>query len=170
MPACAAINCTKRQIRGCGKTFHLFPFSRPDVLQKWVVNVKRNKWKPSKKSVLCSDHFDDSCFDRTGQTTRLRENSLPTIFDFPTHLQKCSVRHVGCGAVWSRDYLLAVKQHVAVTFGGRAFSDVAPTLWNHSQRKSGIPPTSVSERNETCGTLGHISAICVPNRARELSG
>uniref|UniRef100_UPI00358E33D7 THAP domain-containing protein 1-like n=1 Tax=Myxine glutinosa TaxID=7769 RepID=UPI00358E33D7 len=88
MPACAAINCTKRQIRGCGKTFHLFPFSRPDVLQKWVVNVKRDKWKPSKKSVLCSDHFDDSCFDRTGQTTRLRENSLPTIFDFPTHLQK----------------------------------------------------------------------------------
>ena len=38
----------------------------------WIVNMKRYKREPSKKPVLCSDHFEESCFDRTGQTTKLR--------------------------------------------------------------------------------------------------
>ncbi|XP_042188473.1 THAP domain-containing protein 2-like isoform X2 [Callorhinchus milii] len=32
-------------------------------------------------------HFESTCFDRTGQTRRLREDAVPTIFDFPPHLQ-----------------------------------------------------------------------------------
>ena len=53
--------------------------------------MKRDKWKPSKKSVFCSDNFVECCFDRMGQTTRLscvRADVEPTIYDFPTHLQK----------------------------------------------------------------------------------
>ncbi|KAM8961269.1 THAP domain-containing protein 1-like [Pelodytes ibericus] len=83
MPACAAIHCTSRQTRGCGKSFHRFPHGRPDVLKKWVFNMKRDKFKPSSKAVLCSDHFEEFCFDRTGQTIRLRVDAVPTLFLFP---------------------------------------------------------------------------------------
>jgi len=49
--------------------------------------LKRANWKPSKTDVLCSDHFDEKCFDRTGQIVRLRADSVPTLFKFPIHLQ-----------------------------------------------------------------------------------
>ncbi|KAG8454961.1 hypothetical protein GDO86_001253 [Hymenochirus boettgeri] len=88
MPACAAINCTSRQTRGCGKSFHRFPHGRPEVLKKWVMNMRRDKFKPSSKAVLCSDHFEEFCFDRTGQTIRLRTDAVPTVFTFPGRIKK----------------------------------------------------------------------------------
>ncbi|OCT59274.1 THAP domain-containing protein 1 [Xenopus laevis] len=88
MPACAAINCTSRQTRGCGKSFHRFPHGRPEVLKKWVMNMRRDKFKPSSKAVLCSDHFEEFCFDRTGQTIRLRTDAVPTVFTFPGKMKK----------------------------------------------------------------------------------
>ncbi|KAM7307082.1 THAP domain-containing protein 1-like [Ixodes scapularis] len=88
MPACSAVNCTSRPEKTSGKTFHLFPRCQPKLYQQWVVNLKRDKWKPSPGSRLCSDHFDDSCFDRTGARTRLRSGAVPTLFNFPEHLQK----------------------------------------------------------------------------------
>ncbi|XP_040276286.1 THAP domain-containing protein 1 B-like [Bufo gargarizans] len=88
MPACAAINCTSRQTRGCGKSFHRFPHGRPEILKKWVTNMRRDTFKPSSKAVLCSDHFEECCFDRTGQTIRLRVDAVPTVFAFPGKARK----------------------------------------------------------------------------------
>ncbi|XP_075681671.1 THAP domain-containing protein 1 B-like [Rhinoderma darwinii] len=88
MPACAAINCTSRQTRGCGKSFHRFPHGRPEILKKWVTNMRRDTFKPSSKAVLCSDHFEEYCFDRTGQTIRLRVDAVPTVFAFPGKTRK----------------------------------------------------------------------------------
>jgi hypothetical protein len=65
-----------------------FPFSKPDLLKQWIVNIRRVDFYPSKKSVVCSDHFEDKWFDRTGQTVRLREGAVPTIFTLPAHLTK----------------------------------------------------------------------------------
>ena len=65
-----------------------FPHSQPDVLKQWVVNMRRLHYTPSKKSVVCSEHFEEGCFDRTGQTVRLRPGSVPTIFSLPDHLTK----------------------------------------------------------------------------------
>ena len=52
--------------------------------------MHRPHFSPSKKSVLCGDHFEQSCFDKTGQIVRLRENSVPTIFTLPHHFMKSS--------------------------------------------------------------------------------
>ncbi|KAH8020925.1 hypothetical protein HPB51_010307 [Rhipicephalus microplus] len=37
MPACCAVNCTSRPEKSSGKTFHLFPRSKPDLYRRWVV-------------------------------------------------------------------------------------------------------------------------------------
>lgn len=39
-------------------------------------------------SRVCADHFTEECFDLTGQTVRLRDNAVPTVFKFPEHLTK----------------------------------------------------------------------------------
>lgn len=87
MPACSAPNCTNRPERPNGKTFHLFP-KDASLRQQWVREVNREYWTPSKRSLLCSDHFTESCFDKTGQTTRLKDNAVPTLFDIPAPSRK----------------------------------------------------------------------------------
>ncbi|KAH8039294.1 hypothetical protein HPB51_005540 [Rhipicephalus microplus] len=88
MFACCAVNCTSRPEKSSGKTFHAFSRSQPHLYQQWVVNLKRDKWKPSPGSRLCSSHFTEACFDRSGSRTRLKSDAIPTLFSFPEHLQK----------------------------------------------------------------------------------
>ena len=84
--------------------FNYFLYRFPKDLDRrnvWVNNLKRENYKPTDRSLLCSDHFDDSCFDRTGQTTRLRKDAVPTVFNFPDHLIKvscdsCPISHNYC--------------------------------------------------------------------------
>lgn len=68
-----------------------FPHSKPQHMKMWVNNMKRDKWAPTMSSVLCSEHFSTKSFDRKGQTTRLREDAVPTLFEFPQHLRKVHV-------------------------------------------------------------------------------
>jgi len=71
-----------------------YPHSEPSLLNKWIANVKREQFAPSKKSVLCSDHFEEQWLDRTGQTIRLRDGAVPTIFCVTTHLVKVCAQHL----------------------------------------------------------------------------
>jgi len=48
--------------------------------------VRREGWKATDYSFLCSAHFKEECFDRTGQTVRLRKGMVPTVFSIPEHL------------------------------------------------------------------------------------
>ncbi|XP_072170930.1 THAP domain-containing protein 1-like [Diadema setosum] len=82
MPYCAALNCTNRASKRCGKTFHRFPKTNHALREQWTINMRRNDWTPKPYATLCSDHFEEKYFDRTGQTTRLRENAVPTLFNF----------------------------------------------------------------------------------------
>lgn len=86
--SCVAYGCTNRAKKGSGITFHLFP-KDPNVRSTWERAVRREGWKPKDGDYICSRHFTPDCFDRTGQTVRLRPGSCPTVFDaFPKHLQK----------------------------------------------------------------------------------
>ncbi|CAL1294902.1 unnamed protein product, partial [Larinioides sclopetarius] len=89
MGSCVAFNCTNRCSKKIpGTTFHRFP---KDETRKnlWVKAIRRANWEPSKFSRLCSKHFPEDMIDRTSLScVRLRENAVPSIFDFPSHLQK----------------------------------------------------------------------------------
>ncbi|KAK3891855.1 hypothetical protein Pcinc_004257 [Petrolisthes cinctipes] len=89
MPQCAAWKCRNRSdhCKRDGKSFHKFP-KDPKTRRAWIHSLRLENFTPSAHTVVCGDHFEDICLDRTGQTTRLREGSIPSIFDFPAHLRK----------------------------------------------------------------------------------
>ncbi|KAL8563690.1 hypothetical protein ACOMHN_050518 [Nucella lapillus] len=108
MPCCAAVNCSRKEgkeEREKGFTFHRFPYNEPERLKKWLVNMGRGSFRPSSRALVCSAHFEDSCFYRFGLHTRLKEDAVPTVFDFKNAVKtafpgKRSVAGVRCAA-WS---------------------------------------------------------------------
>ncbi|KAM3864013.1 THAP domain-containing protein 6-like [Diretmus argenteus] len=89
--ACAAFGCSNRRTlenRGRGITFHKFPKDLT-ARKTWTIALRRSEFKPNDTTVLCSCHFKPQDFDRTGQTVRLKEDVLPSVFSaFPDHLLK----------------------------------------------------------------------------------
>jgi len=90
MPYCCAYQCQNRD--GSGKRFYKFP--RSEKRKKvWVNMVNRKDWRPSKSSVLCSDHFSNEAFVtpphiyaslNLKRNLRLKPNAVPTIFPHKT--------------------------------------------------------------------------------------
>ena len=87
---CVAWDCTNRMKKDSSISFHRFPHKNPQLLQKWIQAIRRENWQPTQYSYICSKHFDDSCFVvRPGKSGhRLHEHAVPSIFNFPEHLQK----------------------------------------------------------------------------------
>ncbi|XP_078739214.1 uncharacterized protein LOC144952600 [Lampetra fluviatilis] len=90
---CAAFGCKSVVSKNNDISFHRFPLD-PLRRREWVRRVRRINFVPSRHTSLCSKHFHSSCFDRTGQTTRLRDNSLPSIFSFPKYTASTSRRRL----------------------------------------------------------------------------
>nr|XP_040049254.1 zinc finger protein 37-like isoform X3 [Gasterosteus aculeatus aculeatus] len=87
---CAAYGCSNRrclETRTRGITFHRFPKTR-ERRRKWEVALRRDGFAASVRTMLCSEHFRSEDFDRTGQTVRLKDGVVPTIFNFPAHVQR----------------------------------------------------------------------------------
>ncbi|XP_062380752.1 THAP domain-containing protein 2-like [Sardina pilchardus] len=87
---CAAFGCSNERnekTKQQGITFHRFP---NDKLRRnaWQAAVRRKLFEPTHRTVLCSFHFKPEDFDRTGQTVRIREGVIPSIFKFPDRRSK----------------------------------------------------------------------------------
>jgi THAP domain len=67
-----------------------FPTNKPELLAQWISRVPRMNWQPAPTSRLCSDHFEPSAFDRSGQTVRLGDGAIPTIFHLKSKLQQAT--------------------------------------------------------------------------------
>lgn len=50
--------------------------------------LRREGFSASSSSALCSQHFKPEEFDKTGQTVRIRDGAVPSVFSFPAHLQR----------------------------------------------------------------------------------
>ncbi|RXN15770.1 THAP domain-containing 6-like isoform X1 [Labeo rohita] len=89
---CAAYGCSNERnekTKQQGITFHRFP-SDKQRRQSWAIALRREGFEPKDRTVLCSCHFRPEDFDKTGQTVRLRQGAIPSIFKFPDHLSKPS--------------------------------------------------------------------------------
>ncbi|XP_024144577.1 THAP domain-containing protein 5 [Oryzias melastigma] len=61
-------------------SFYPFPLQDKSRLQKWVGNMNRRGWTPSRHQCLCSEHFTQSCFDIRWGIRYLKQTAIPTIF------------------------------------------------------------------------------------------
>lgn len=81
--SCCACYCKNRCRKGSNIRFYKFPLNDKPLLSKWITALRRDKWLPTPSSKLCSVHFTDDCFRVYHYQIRLREDAVPTIFQFP---------------------------------------------------------------------------------------
>ena len=82
----------------------LYRFPKDKVKRKqWIQKIHREKWSPKKDTVICSDHFKESCIYRGGNVVGINQDAVPTRFKmFPDHLKKACIlllkiiKKVGC--------------------------------------------------------------------------
>ncbi|XP_026163914.1 uncharacterized protein LOC113131072 [Mastacembelus armatus] len=72
-------NCCGPVERGLGLTFHKFPLHDAAMLAQWLKAVGRPNWHPRLRSSICSAHFTERCFDRSGDKVTLRADAVPTL-------------------------------------------------------------------------------------------
>ncbi|XP_026789541.3 uncharacterized protein LOC113538579 isoform X1 [Pangasianodon hypophthalmus] len=65
--------------RTLGLTFHRFPFDDPERLNQWIRSLRRMNWRPRPRSVVCSTHFTEDCFEHSGGSVRLKPHAVPTL-------------------------------------------------------------------------------------------
>ncbi|XP_077023888.1 THAP domain-containing protein 5 [Tamandua tetradactyla] len=83
---CAAICCKNRRGRNDKDrklSFYPFPLHDKERLEKWLKNMKRDSWVPSKYQFLCSDHFTPDSLDIRWGIRYLKQTAIPTIFSLP---------------------------------------------------------------------------------------
>ncbi|KFP76401.1 PREDICTED: THAP domain-containing protein 5 [Apaloderma vittatum] len=94
---CAASNCKNRggqSSRDQRKlSFYPFPLHDKERLEKWLRNMKRDSWTPSKHQLLCSDHFTPDSLDVRWGIRYLKHTAVPTIFPSPDDKEKDSSRN-----------------------------------------------------------------------------
>uniref|UniRef100_A0A1A8UDG9 THAP domain-containing protein 5 n=1 Tax=Nothobranchius furzeri TaxID=105023 RepID=A0A1A8UDG9_NOTFU len=61
-------------------SFYPFPLQDKQRLQKWVDNMRREEWTPSRHQYLCNEHFTEDCFDIRWGIRYLKSTAIPTIF------------------------------------------------------------------------------------------
>ncbi|XP_031963159.1 THAP domain-containing protein 5 isoform X1 [Corvus moneduloides] len=67
-----------------------FPLHDKERLEKWLRNMKRDSWTPSKHQLLCSDHFTPDSLDVRWGIRYLKHTAVPTIFSSPDGEEKDS--------------------------------------------------------------------------------
>ncbi|NWR26815.1 THAP5 protein, partial [Tachuris rubrigastra] len=91
---CAATRCRNRggqSARDQRKlSFYPFPLHDKERLEKWLRNMKRDSWTPSKHQLLCSDHFTPDSLDVRWGIRYLKHTAVPTIFSSPDDEEKDS--------------------------------------------------------------------------------
>ncbi|KAF2878630.1 hypothetical protein ILUMI_27538 [Ignelater luminosus] len=55
----------------------------------WIKAIRRENWKPSKFSVICSEHFLLTDYQLYANPTRPKEGAVASVFPtYPSHLHK----------------------------------------------------------------------------------
>ncbi|XP_037533875.1 THAP domain-containing protein 5 [Nematolebias whitei] len=57
-----------------------FPLQDPVRLQRWLRNMGRENWTPSRHQYVCHEHFSPSCFKVRWGVRYLESDAVPTVF------------------------------------------------------------------------------------------
>ncbi|KAM9245387.1 THAP domain-containing protein 5 [Leptosomus discolor] len=95
MPRYCAASCCKNRGGQSARdqrklSFYPFPLHDKERLEKWLRNMKRDAWTPSKHQLLCSDHFTPDSLDVRWGIRYLKHTAVPTIFSSPDDKEKVS--------------------------------------------------------------------------------
>ncbi|XP_015709662.1 THAP domain-containing protein 5 isoform X1 [Coturnix japonica] len=95
MPRYCAASCCKNRGGQSARdqrklSFYPFPLHDKERLEKWLRNMKRDAWTPSKHQLLCSDHFTPDSLDVRWGIRYLKHTAVPTIFSSPDDEEKGS--------------------------------------------------------------------------------
>ncbi|XP_030071892.1 THAP domain-containing protein 5 isoform X2 [Microcaecilia unicolor] len=89
---CAAFSCKNRDTGAAREerkpSFYPFPLHDMERLERWLRNMKRGSWIPTKHHYLCSDHFTPDSFDVRWGIRYLKPNAIPTVFCATQNLQE----------------------------------------------------------------------------------
>ena len=67
--SCAAYGCTNKWKKDSEIAYHKLPTDRA-LREKWLINIKREGKLPKDENFfICSDHFEETCFQRDLQVT-----------------------------------------------------------------------------------------------------
>ena len=88
--SCAAYGCSQRFHKEADIRFHSFPLTNPDLLKNWLIAMRRENFSPKKHSRLCGKHFLSTDYHLASR--KLLTDSVPSVFNFPQHLQKTEKR------------------------------------------------------------------------------
>lgn len=81
-PECWGVNLPGLGLAHSAVFARRFPFSRPELLKEWVLNIGRGNFEPKQHTVICSEHFRPECFSAFGNRKNLKHNAVPTVFAF----------------------------------------------------------------------------------------
>ena len=59
---CAAVGCHNNKKKNKDKTFFSLP-KDPNLAKEWIAKIKRKEGNLPKNVCICSDHFEEDCFD-----------------------------------------------------------------------------------------------------------
>lgn len=74
---CSVPNCKNENDK---KSFYKFPLQDPVRLQRWLRNMGRESWTPSRHQYICHEHFAPSCFKVRWGIRYLENDAVPTVF------------------------------------------------------------------------------------------
>ncbi|KAF7237356.1 SCAN domain-containing protein 3 [Varanus komodoensis] len=92
--SCCAINCNNKFSLGNNISFHRFPLGKKEVLKRWVWNIRRKNFTPTRHHVICSEHFREADYLENVASGRryLKPEAIPTVFNIPERLKKGAKR------------------------------------------------------------------------------
>ncbi|NXD33433.1 THAP5 protein, partial [Copsychus sechellarum] len=115
---CAATRCKNRGGQSAKDqrklSFYPFPLHDKERLEKWLRNMKRDSWTPSKHQLLCSDHFTPDSLDVRWGIRYLKNTAVPTIFSSPDDEEKDSSQNTPQQVQKDQEQTNVVSEKVSV--------------------------------------------------------
>ena len=80
------MDVTRNFYKGCGVKAHSFPLKDNNLLTKWLIAMRREDFKIDNTLKNVGKHFKSS--DYYSYSKELLKSAIPSVFNFPAHLQK----------------------------------------------------------------------------------